>query len=624
MDASAYTPVIVMLCGCGDARRGRLEMKTLLLLGALTVPVIAFAQPTPDPAELEPMVVTATGHPTAAADTLAPLLVLTRAEIERSQASDLAELLRFFAGVELGRNGGTGSTTSVFIRGGESNHTLILIDGVRVNPASSGGAALQNIAPAMIERIEVVKGPRASLYGSDAIGGVINVITRNSADGGSAEAQLRGGSYNTWDGSLRGSYAGPRGSISVQAQQLQTDGYAALVDYGKRAGYDRTSLNLDGRLDVGAATVGAQLWDSRGEAEYYGYDSVSFDRVVVAQNYRNQVAAVDARMPFGPGVEGSLRWSQMLDQIDQQRNADFIETDRSGIDGTLTWRHDLHRVTGGLGFIKEKVDAASYGTMVAEDRDLLSLRLQDEVSWGANQVVAGVTWTDYDFFGARWDGSLDYGYAISSNTRIVASAGTGFRAPDATDRYGFGGNPDLEPEAAKNYELGWQQRLGKNQRLDLRIFQSDVDNLINVICDASFNCTAVNVDRYRNQGAELTYTLRDLAWSATLTGLLQDPEDRSTGQQLLRRAKRSAAVKLQRDFGAWNAGLDLLTSSSRPDFGGQQLGGYALVNLLGGLRVNADIDLRLRVENLLDKDYQTAGGYRQQGASLYASISYRL
>jgi len=599
-------------------------MKTLLLLGTLAVPVVVYAQPTPDSTVLEPMVVTATGHPTAAADTLAPLLVLTREEIEQSQATDLAELLRFFAGVELGRHGGPGSTTSVFIRGGESNHSLILIDGVRVNPASSGGAALQNIAPAMIERIEVVKGPRASLYGSDAIGGVINIITRNGADGSSAEASLRGGSDNTWDGNLRGSYAGKRGSVSVQAQQLRSDGYAALVGFGESAGYDRTSLNLDGRLAVGTATVSAQLWNSQGEAEYYGYDSLTFDRVVVAQDYRNQVAAVGARMPIGDSLDGTLRWSQMRDQIDQQQSADFIETDRSGIDGGITWSHAQHRVTGGFGVITEKVDASSYGSLVTEDRDLLSLRLQDEASWGRHQVVAGVNWTDYDFFGARWDGSLDYGYALSDNTRLVASAGTGFRAPDATDRYGFGGNPDLEPEAAKNYELGWQHHLSQGQRLDLRIFQSDVDNLINVICDASFNCTAVNVDRYRNQGVEVTYTLRAQAWSATLTGLLQDPQDRSTGDQLLRRAKRSAALKLQHDIGVWNAGLDLLTSSARPDFGGQTLGGYALVNLLGGVSLNPHVDLRVRIENVLDKDYQTAGGYRQQGASLYASVSYHL
>lgn len=597
-------------------------MKTLLLLGAWMAPALLHAQSAPTP--LDPVIVTATGQPTPVAGTLAPLLVLDREEIARSQASDLAELLRFFAGIELGRNGGPGATTSVFVRGGESNHTLVLIDGVRVNPATSGGAALQNIAPEMIERIEIVKGPRASLYGSDAIGGVINVITRKASGGSSAEASLRGGSDQTWDASLRGAYAGDGGSASLQAQHLRSNGFPALEGFSDDTGYDRSSFNADARLKLGTSTLGAQLWDASGEAEYYGFDPDDFSRVVVAQDYRNQVAAVDAAIPIAQALSATLRLSRMQDEIEQRQNDDFIETVRNSVDGGLSWNGNAQRISAGISATREEVRASSFGTTIREHRDILSVRAQDERSKGPHRLVLGATWSEYDGFGSRWDGNIDYGYDLSASTRLIASAGTGFRAPDATDRFGFGGNADLKPESARNYELGWQQQLGGVQRLDLRLFQSDVDDLINVLCDENFNCTAVNVDRYRNQGAELTYTLRHVDWSAILTGLVQDPTDRSTDTQLLRRAKRSVALKLNRQFGRWNAGIDLLGSSSRPDFGGARLGGYALVNLSGGLRLNEQTQLRLRVENLLDKDYQTAAGFAQPGASAYLGISYRL
>lgn len=598
-------------------------MKTLLFVGALAAPVVLYAQSNPA-TTLDPVIVTATGQATPITETLAPLLMLSREDIERAQANDLAELLRFFAGVELGRNGGPGATTSVFIRGGESNHTLVLIDGVRVNPATSGGAALQNIAPQSIERIELIKGPRASLYGSDAIGGVINVITRQPASGSTGELNLRGGSQQTWDGGVSAGYAGDRGSASLQVQHFTTDGFPALAGFSQDTGYDRTSINASGRIKAGTATLGAQFWDASGEAEYYGYDPVDFSRVVVAQDYRNQVAAIDAALPLSASVDGSLRVSRMQDDIEQRQNEDFVETVRNAVDGAMVWRGQGQRVTLGASAIREQVRASSFGSAIREDRDILSLRLQDELSHGKHRAVVGASWSDYDGFGDRWDGSFDYGYDLTDSTRLVAAAGTGFRAPDATDRFGFGGNADLKPESARNYELGWQQRIGDRQRLDLRLFQSDVDDLINVLCDENFNCTAVNVDRYRNQGVELTYTLHATDWTATLTGLLQDPQDRSTDTQLLRRAKRTAGLKLNRQFGAWYAGIDVLGSSERPDFGGATLGGYTLVNLSAGVQLHPKADLRLRVENLLDKDYQTAAGFNQPDATFYLGIGYRL
>ncbi len=601
-------------------------MKTLLLLGTLAVPVGAHAQspkPVDQPAQLDPVVVTATGQPIAAADALTPLLVLTREDIARTQALDLAELLRFYAGIELGRNGGPGAFTSVFVRGGESNHTLVLIDGVRMNPATSGGAALQNVAPDMIERIEIVKGPRAALYGSDAIAGVINIITRRAAPGTAAELSLRAGSNATVDASVHGRWGAERGSVALQAQHLRSDGFPALAGQTQDTGYQRTSLNLDTRLNLDKATLGARLWDSAGSAEYYGFDPTDFSRVVVEQDYRNQVAAIDAALPLSEGLDAQLRLSRMQDDIEQQQSDDFVETVRSGLDAELVWSVGAQRISGGASLVREDVSALTFGSPIDEQRDIVTLRLQDEVRAGRHRAVLGASWSDYDGFGTRWDGSFDYGFDLNASARLVAAAGTGFRAPDATDRFGFGGNADLEPERARNYELGWQQRLGTAQRLDVRVFRSDVDDLINLLCDANFNCTAVNVDRYRNDGVELSWHLRTAQWSATLTGIAQDPVDRTSDSQLLRRAKRSVALRVHRNLGIWDAGFDVLGSASRPDFD-RELPGYALLNLQAGVRVGATTELRLRAENVLDKDYQTASGFNQPGAAVYVSLRHSL
>lgn len=603
-------------------------MKPLLLVGALAAPVVAYAQ-IEAPSKLDPVIVTATGRPTALGDTLAPLLVLTREDIVRAQALDLAELLRFYAGIEIGRNGGPGAVTSVFVRGGESNHTLVLIDGVRMNPATSGGAAWQNIAPEMIERIEIVKGPRATLYGSDAISGVVNIITRGAAQGTAVDLNLRGGSDATWDTSARGAWGSDRGSVSLQAQQLESDGFPALAGQAQDTGYDRTSLNLDTRLRLGTATLGARVWDSAGTSEYYGFDPEDFSRVVVEQDYRNQVAAIDATLPVGDRLSAQLRASRMQDDIEQRQSDDYVETIRSGVDAELSWNGGAQRISGGASFVREDVEALSFGSPIEEQRNILALRLQNEVSAGRHRAVIGASWSDYEGFGTRWDGSLDYGFDLTPSARIVASAGTGFRAPDATDRFGFGGNPDLEPERAHTFELGWQQRVGEAHRIDLRLFRSDVDDLINLLCDENFNCTAVNVDRYRNEGVELSYHLRTDVWSATLTGLLQDPVDRGSDRRLLRRAKRSAALRFSRDFGTWDAGFDLLASGERPDAdldtgAPVTAAGYALLNLHAGVRLGSSTELRLRAENVLDKEYQNASGFNQPDASIYLSLRYSL
>lgn len=603
-------------------------MKTHCFILAALAAAPCFAQDSSDktdPASLDPLIVTATGHEVPARDVLAATIVIDREEIQRSLATDVAELLRFHAGVELGRNGGPGQVTSVFIRGGESNHTLVLVDGVRVNPATSGGAALQNITPDMVERIEIVKGPRATLYGSDAIAGVINIITRAATEP-TAELQVRGGSYDTREGSLFAGWGTGRSGLAVHGGYLETDGFPTLASESRDRGYRQTTFNMRGNTEWQGLALSAQAWNAESTPEYFDFFGTPLD-----QNQRNQSVSLGATAHPTRAWESRLSVSRMEDEIRQNQSDDFVRTVRP----VATWLNaialgDAHRISLGLEAAREDVDALSFGSPISEVRDLYGSFVQYELSLDSHHALAAVSFVDHDAFGSQVNWNGEYGIDLFSGTRLIAAAGTGFRAPDATDRFGFGGNPDLDPERARNYELGLRQTLPASQGIELRLFRSEVEDLISVECDAFFNCLAVNIDKYRNDGAELSYRVDLGPLSARLSAIKQDPRsvsrpDPCSGEaRLCRRAEESATASIVGRLGPGYLGLDVLGTGERLDFGGTRLPGYASLNLTGGVEFRRRWRVAARVENVLDKEYQTAAGYNQPDRSFFVTLGARL
>lgn len=612
-------------------------MKSLLFLVALAAPLTAFAA---DQAAIQivagtpTLVVTATRTPVPQSETLAAVTVIERDEIDRAQATDVVEILRFDAGLELGRNGGPGTVTSLFTRGGESNHTLVLIDGIRMNPATSGGGALQNIAPHMIERVEVVRGPRSTLYGSDAIGGVINIITRRP-EKPSVDIALRAGGDNTFGSAANFGYGDAEKSISVGVQQLRTDGIPSCAGGTQDRGYDNTSFNLRGDTKVSNGTeLFARIWSAKGSSEYVSFCGPF--GAPLAQDFHNSVGAAGLQISPLSNWQSRITISRMEDDIQQAQSnylldQDYVRTTRP----TLDWHNIIqissdHRLSFGAAGAREKVDALSFETAIMESRDIVSGFIQDEISLGRNHLSAAVNLADYEGFGSQFNWNVEYGFDLFESSKLIASAGTGFRAPDATDRFGFGGDPDLEPEEAINYEIGLRQGIGRYQVIDLRVFQSEVDELITVEFDAGndpdvdYGFRAVNIDDYRNRGAELSWRLATAHWSASLSGILQKPEDRNTGDVLLRRAKKSVSARLAHHFGKTFVSVDVLGSAERRDIGTHVNGGYALVNLGAGLQLDPRFSIQGRLENVLDKDYQTAAGFNQPGATTYITLGYSL
>ena len=575
-----------------------------------------FAAETREP--LGETIVTATRTETPLSDVLAPVILISRDDLARSLAPDVSGLLQFHAGIDVARNGGPGQTTSIFIRGTDSNHATVLIDGVRINPGTIGGAQIQNVSPDVVDRIEIVKGPRSTLYGTDAIGGVINIITRKYGTSG-FDASVGYGRYNTRQASFSGGFASDRGELGITGSWLDTDGFPTQTLSDVDAGFENKSFSVRGRTSLGAAEVGARVWYSKGTTDY-----LDFFLTPVSQDFKTGSAAAD--VAFGTGTwKSRLTLSRVEDDIDQNQSTDFARTRRNALD----WQNDLQLganqvLTAGVLLTDEDTNAIVFGSGFDESTRVNMGYVQDRLSFDRHNLLLAVAYTDHETFGGETTWNAEYGFDFPTRTRLIFSAGTAFRAPDSTDRFGFGGNPDLDPETSHNYEIGVHQQIGANQVVTLSAFRNDIDELIEfVVTDpVTFDGQNQNIDRVRIDGVELSYQIRAADWSLRAEAIAQDPRDRETDQQLIRRARHSGTVSVVKALGLHEVGLDVLMSGAREDFGGVRLEPYTLLNLYGRVALTPAWTVQLRLENALDEHYELANTYNTAGRSLFVATRY--
>jgi vitamin B12 transporter len=568
------------------------------------------------------VVVTATRTPTPIDEVLAPVIVIDRDAIERSAASDVTELLRFHAGLDLGRNGGPGQTTAVFIRGAESNHTLVLVDGVRINPGTIGLAALQNIPPGLVERIEVVKGPRSALYGTDAIGGVINVITRRGArDGWSAEVGY--GDYDTTQASVGGGFAAGALEFDLGVSYLDSAGFPTRTTDDTDRGYENLSASAQLRADLGPAEVALRHWRSEGTSEYSDFFLTPVD-----QDFETATTSLSVAWPAGGTLRAEVGASRLEDRIEQNQSPDFLRTVRDSVDAQLDWQASArHALATGAQFSQEDASSASFGDRMDTATDMLTLFVQDQYAQGPHRALAALGYTDHDTAGDAVTWNLEYGYTLAGGTLLYGLAGTGFRAPDATDRYGFGGNPALEPERSQTLEVGVRHRFNERHAVSAGVFRNDIEDLIEFVTLSyePFAGENRNVDEARIEGVEASYEYEAAPWRLRVEAIHQDPRNLTTDETLLRRARDSVTVSAQRSFGPVALGLDVLAAGERKDFGWPTpvtLDSYVLANLTARWQVSRSVALTGRIENLLDEQYELAHTFNTPDRGVYVSMSY--
>ena len=573
-------------------------------------------------AELGPIVVTGTKTEVSQARSAVPVEVITSEQIRNSAATDAADLIQLYSNVDLARNGAYGKTTSIFIRGAESNHTLVLIDGVKMNPGTIGLAALQNISPDIIERIEIVKGPRSSLYGSDAIGGVINIITRKKIEGAQLNIVAGAGEDNTTKTGVSALYGNETLSTGVTVEQYDTDGIQITDASEEDSGYDNQTINAFFDFQVGRSDFRFSYWEAQGNTEYYAFADLD-------QDFKNSVGSAVWDYALNGNISSHLRISTITDDIDQNQEnflaeLDFADTDRDEIEWKLDYLTDSS-LTYSLGILKseESVNASSFGTRIDEDTDINAayIMLQNQSENSSYAIV--VRETDHEDFGNHTTWNIDYRYWVSAGTNVYVGAGEAFRAPDATDRFGSIGNPDLDPERSETIEFGIEHRLTENDILSITYFENRIKDLIEP--NATFT-RMENIEKAKIKGIEVNLQGQQERWHYAVSVLAQNPENTELNETLSRRAKSRINTQVTYRQDRWQAGGNLLKVGKRDNssFDSIVLESYEIENVFARYDFTPTFSLSAKIENLFDKNYETAAGFNTKGRTAYAELAYSL
>jgi vitamin B12 transporter len=586
----------------------------------------AVAQTQAKAATLDRVFVTAARGPQPLSELIADVTLITAEEIQRAGADSLVELLARAPGVEIATNGGPGSVSSIFLRGANRGHTLVLIDGLRVGSSSDGATALEAIPLSQIDHIEILRGPASSLYGADAIGGVIQIFTRRGAGALTANASAGYGTYRSAVGT-----AGVAGSaedlrFALQGGARRSDGFNAIGNPNNfsynpdRDGYRGESAS--GSLAYRFASdqeLSAQLFHSRLNAQFDagpGFDDrtiTTLDAYSLAS--RNRFASFwTSRLEAGEGDDESLSRTGFGPSRFKTRQRQYA------------WQNDFvmpkNSVSVALERREERLESDVDFAVTARNTNAITGVWQ----WrdGPQAMQANLRRDSSSQFGARTTGAVAYGYELGGGFRASASYGTAFKAPTFNDLYypGFS-NPDLKPETARNAELALRY-VAAPLSAAVVAYRNRVRDLIVFQCDASFNCAPENVANATLEGVSLELNAQVVEFDLAASLDLQRPEDDATGHLLPRRARRHGAVRLTRSWHALRLGAELVASSARFDDAEntRRMGGYALTNLSAEYALAAGWTLFARLTNVFDKRYELAADYNTPGAAVFAGVRY--
>jgi vitamin B12 transporter len=633
--------------------RARFCLATLPLAVAAAFPAVALAQGAPATASLRETVVTATRVEQPLSDLVADVSIVDSDTIARSGATGVADVLARLPGIEIGRTGGIGNATSVFIRGAESRFTAVYIDGVRIDSQSTGGAAWEGIPLGQIDRIEVLRGPAAAVYGSDAIGGVIQLFTKRgegppkpyvgvaigSRDLRKAEAGLSGsaGEGGAFDYSLGVSQEESDGfnlqpldkRNPVRTAQASADGWTSP----DRDGYRNKSANARLGFQVNAAhrLEGTFLYSDT-EAQYDTSRTGARPPAVFADD-------LGTNMLRTAGLAWVAKWNEIYStrlqvtdgKTTYQTTPSFYrtETQTRGYLFQNDFRFGAHRFNATLERREDGLDNAATSASsprLARDRSQNALSLGYGFVQGAHSLQLQARHDDDSEFGGQTTGSAAYGFAITPQWRATASVGTAFRAPTLYQRFSEYGVGTLDPEESRNVELGLRWSEGATHAGAV-VYRNRVTNLIAFGaaggCQSASGCYA-NTARAEYEGLTLTagHRIGDVTLRASAD--FQDPRDRVTDKQLARRARRHGTLGADWAVAGWTLGAEVQTSGMRYDdaANNRRLGGYTLLNLVASTKITPVLTVIARLDNAGDKDYQYARLYATAGRTAYLGLKW--
>lgn len=590
--------------------------------------VLAFASPaaaqelfTPD------LIVEGTKTGTPIEQMTGAVTIIDEATIRALRVPTVGEVLRQVEGLDVVQSGGPGGQTSLFLRGGNSNHALVLIDGVKVNSPTTGAFNFAHLTVDQVERVEVLQGSQSPLYGSEALAGVVNIITKRGQEGAGDRLMVEGGSYRTWRTTAVHSDRGPIWDEAFSISRSTARGFSQAAERRGNAepdGYANTSFaarmgrgaGVGGRLDL---TV--RLTDATADFDD-AYPPPTFELADSPAVLRDKAAVLGLTMgaPFAPWWDHRLLlgWSR-----------DHLTTTGAAFDSNLDaqsrqveWRHTLSVGPENLLTVGYEYQNRLAGLPSAGEHRVVTNAVYVQDQLAALEplffTVGGRT-DDYTTFGRRNTYKLGASVAPESwHARLFANYGTGFRAPTLNDLYypGFS-NPSLKPERSKGYEVGFSYDAKRVASIGATYFRTSYDNLI--APDATF--TPINVNTAFTKGVETSAELRGTRARIQGTYTYTGTRDGSTNDQLLRRPrnKASAVLAFQPDKDA-DLRLDYRYVGEREDYGGT-LPSYSLVNLSASRAWTPGVTGFVRVENVFDRVYEEVTGYGTAGRSLYAGLT---
>lgn len=588
----------------------------------------------PAATDLDNVVVTATRTAQTQDATLAAVTVIDRAQIERLQPLSLPDLLRGLPGISIANNGGPGKATSLFLRGTESDHTLVLVDGLRLGSATTGGASLQDIPLEQIERIEIVRGPFSSLYGSEAIGGVIQIFTRRPASAFVPNLTVGVGSFDSTRAGAGIAGRGAAGWYALQVGHEQTEGINAYLGNPRPFRPERfLDPDLDGyrnrSLSLRAGTRVADAWTLETRAlrvetrnEYDG----SLNNMAKGVQ---QVAGARARYAPGDAIAVTLDVGRTADRSDAYRDGVYSSTfdtirELASLQADLAAGPGL--LTLGADWRRDEVEGSTrYRVSERITRGLFAQWQQDI---GAHALQLNARRDEDGQFGTEATGSALWGWDFTDGLRLTASVGTAFKAPTFNELYFPGyGREELQPESSRSAEIGLRGRHGV-AGWSVHAFRTEIEDLIAYDRSIGLFGGPNNIEQARVRGVEAAFDTDLSGWAVRGSATWLDPRNEvgsNAGKVLPRRARSSGRLDLDRDFGVFDAGLGVVAAGARYDdiANTRRLGGYALTDLRLGVGLGEDWSLQFTAGNVFDRRYETASFYNQPGRSYFVTLRYR-